>query len=194
MRAFLALPVLPPAGAPLASSIESLRQRVGGVRWVDTATTHLTLHFFAELPPDRVEAVSRAVGDAGAVVAPFTLRLGGIGSFPGRPRARVLWLGLVEESPALLRLAELVRLAVAGCGFEVDGRPFRPHVTLGRPGPRFDVPAWRRELAMPLQLPAFTADRLVLYESRGGLHHVRERIPLGGRRAGSPVLATADRP
>ena len=160
------------------------------MRWVDTETTHVTLHFFAELPPDRVEAVTQAVTDPAAGVAPFPVLLGGFGSFPGGARARVLWLGLAEESEPLLQLAELVHSAVAGSGFEVDRRPFRPHITLGRPGPRFDFAAWKRELAMPSSLPVFTADQVVLYESRGG-HHVRERIPLGRQSAGSPALAEA---
>jgi 2'-5' RNA ligase len=148
------------------------------VRWVDTATTHVTLHFFAELPPERLGAVVGAVGPVAARQSPFTLRPGGYGSFPGGARARVLWLGLGDESGALAGLAAAVQDAVARCGFEVDPRPFRAHVTLGRPGPRFDLQAWRRELAEPVDLPAFTATEVVLYESRNG-HHVRERLPLG---------------
>ena len=175
----------PPAHSPLAWSIEGLRERVDGVRWVDTETTHITLHFFAELASDRLEAVIRAVAKAAAGVAPFPVRLGGLGSFPGEARARVLWLGLADESGALLRLAALVQSAVAGCGFLVDRRPFSPHVTLGRPGPRFDSTAWKREVAMPAALPVFTADQVVLYESRGR-HHVHDRIPLGSPSAGSP--------
>ncbi len=148
------------------------------MRWVDTATTHFTLHFFAELPLDRIDAVLQAVGAATTREQPFTLRLGGLGSFPGGARARVLWIGMVEESAALAGLATAVRTAVAGCGFEVDSRPFRPHATVGRPTPRFDLAAWRSEAAAPVGLPAFTADEVVLYESRNG-YHVRARLPFG---------------
>jgi 2'-5' RNA ligase len=174
----VAVPVGPPAHDLLAARIEGLRQRVAGVRWVDTATTHVTLHFFAELPLERLGEIVTAVGGVVAGQAPFTLRPAGYGSFPGGARARVLWLGLVEESGALAGLAAGVQAAVAGCGFEVDPRPFRPHVTLGRPGPRFDLQAWRCELAEPVELPAFTATEILLYESRNG-HHVRERLPFG---------------
>jgi 2'-5' RNA ligase len=148
------------------------------VRWVDTATTHITLHFFAELPLDRMGGLIEAVGAAAAREQPFTLRLGGLGSFPGGARARVLWMGLVEESPALAGLAADVGAAVARCGFEVDPRAFRAHVTLGRPTPRFDLGGWRSGLAVPVELPAFTADQIVLFESKNG-YHVRERLPFG---------------
>lgn len=148
------------------------------MRWVDTATTHITLHFFAELALDRVDGLVEAVGEAAAREQPFPLRLGGLGSFPGGARARVLWVGLVEESTALAGLAAGVRAAVARCGYEVDSRPFRPHVTLGRPTPRFDLAGWRSEVAVPVALPAFTADQVVLYESHNG-YHVRSRLPFG---------------
>jgi 2'-5' RNA ligase len=179
LRAFLAVPVGPPAHDPLAARIEALRQRVAGVRWVDTATTHVTLHFFAELPAEQVGAVVAAVRPIAARQAPFTVQPDRFGSFPGGPRARVLWVGLDDQADALAGLAARVQAAVGGCGFDVDPRPFQPHVTLGRPGPRFDPQAWRREVAEPLDLPPFTASEVILYESRNG-HHVRERFLFGG--------------
>ena len=189
LRAFLAVPVGPPAHGLLAAHVERLRQRVAGVRWVDTGTTHITLHFFVELPLDRMDGLLQAVGVAAAGEQPFTLRLGGLGSFPGGARARVLWIGLVEESAALAGLASAVRAAVARCGFEVDPRAFRPHVTLGRPTPHFDLGGWRSELAVPVELPAFTSDQVVLYESHNG-YHARARIPFGVA-AGRPGTGAA---
>jgi 2'-5' RNA ligase len=173
------VPVEPPAHAPLAATIDALRTRVGGVRWVDTRTTHFTLHFFEELPPERIGPVIDAVDAVVANHPPFTLRLGGMGSFPGGTRARVLWVGLAEPSSTLGELAARVQAAVAGCGFAIDPRPYRPHVTLGRPGPRFDPDAWREAVADPAGFPAFTAGQVILYESLNG-HHVRRRLPLGG--------------
>ena len=175
----------------LAAQVERLRPRVAGVRWVETATTHITLHFFAELPVDRMGGVLDAVGAAMAREQPFTLRLDGLGSFPGGARARGLWIGLGEESAALAGLSAAVRAAVARCGFDVDPRPFRPHATIGRPKPRFDLLAWRSEAAAPVGLPAFTADQIVLYESKNG-YHVRARLPFGigvGRRDAGTAVA-----
>jgi RNA 2',3'-cyclic 3'-phosphodiesterase len=178
VRAFLAVPVRPPADRPVRDLVEALRTRVAGVRWVDTTTTHVTLHFFAELPQSRVAQVVGEVRSAVSPAAPFPLRPGGAGSFPSGARARVLWLGLGQDSLALAELAAAVQAAVAGCGFEVDRRPFRAHITLGRPGPRFDSLAWAEQLAEIPSFPEFVADRVVLYESREG-HHVREVFPLG---------------
>ena len=101
MRAFLAVPVGPPAHDALAARIESLRVRVAGVRWVDTATTHVTLHFFSELPAEQVGSVVAAVRPIAARQAPFTLQPVRFGSFPGGPRARVLWVGLDGQADVL---------------------------------------------------------------------------------------------
>jgi 2'-5' RNA ligase len=54
-------------------------------------------------------------------------------------------------------------------GFPVEGRPFRPHVTLGRvrdgvPWP----PAASDRLERETLRASFVADRLVLFESRPG--------------------------
>jgi 2'-5' RNA ligase len=184
MRAFLAVPVGPPAHALVAGQLSWLRDRVAGVRWVATATVHITLHFFAELPDDRVGAVVASVGDVAATRAPFALALGDLGSFPPGARARVLWRGLAEASDPLEELAAAVQAAVAACRFDIDPRPFRAHVTLGRTGPGFDVATWREEVARPREAAPFTADRVVLYESIGGRHLPREAMPL----AGSPVV------
>lgn len=176
MRAFLAVPVRPPAHREVAELVERLSALVPGVRWVDTATVHVTLHFFADLPAERLAAVTEAVGRATAGQPAIPLRLEAPGSFGAGAHTRVLWLG-VAESPALLELAVGVRGAVAECGFDLEGRPFHPHVTLGRPGRHFDPTAWRAAAAAPTALPAFVADRVVLYESRDG-HHVRATFPL----------------
>jgi 2'-5' RNA ligase len=186
MRAFLAVPVGPPAHAALAAELAGLRRRIAGVRWVDPATIHITLHFFAELPQDRISVVVEGVGAAAAAVAPFPLRLGELGSFPSASHARVLGRGLVDASAPLEGLAALVQVAVSTCGFAVDPRPFRAHVTLGRPDPGFDARAWQNEVAASWAPAAFRAGSVILYESRGGRHLVRETIPLAGAGPSAP--------
>ena len=183
VRSFLAVAVRPPAQQPVADLIDALRGRVAGVRWVDTATTHITLHFFADLPADRLGPVADAVRSAVEPVPAFPLRLGGLGSFPSAPRARVLWLGLAEEAPPLGSLAAAVQGAVAGCGFELDERPFPPS---HHPGPagasvRPGGLAWGARRGPPFpRVPRRARHPL---ESHGG-HHVREVFPL--RAVGGP--------
>jgi 2'-5' RNA ligase len=57
--------------------------------------------------------------------------VGGFGAFPGFDRPRVIWAGL-EPDPALELLQHRVEQEFGPLGFPPDGRPFRPHLTLGR--------------------------------------------------------------
>jgi 2'-5' RNA ligase len=57
--------------------------------------------------------------------------LGGIGAFPNFRRARVVWMGIAQEARLEL-LHHDVEVEYEKMGIEVEGRPFRPHLTLAR--------------------------------------------------------------
>lgn len=87
---------------------------------------HLTLHFLGSVPVDRVPGFVQAL----AVDAqPMRLDLSA-----GSPR---VWPGGVavlelDAPPALLRLHAALADALAGLGWPVERRRFRPHVTFAR--------------------------------------------------------------
>ena len=82
-------------------------------------------------------------------------------------------------------LVHRVERACAGLGFPVEGRPFRPHVTLGRvrEGRRLPEPAVRAIEGAELPAASFMAERVVLYESLpgpgGSRYEERATFPLG---------------
>jgi 2'-5' RNA ligase len=91
---------------------------------------------------------------------PFELRTAALMGFPREEAARVLCLGLAP-CQALEALATDLRRALEDAGQVYDAKPFRPHLTLARFHRAVPVGGYS---APP---PAtFTADRLVLYESR----------------------------
>jgi len=96
------------------------------------AQRHLTLRFFGELSEDRVEDVRGAARAAAAGVSCFDLELEGVGCFPSRGPAKVVWLGCGAGRGALVALAEAISRALEGRGFPGDTRPFSPHLTLAR--------------------------------------------------------------
>ena len=104
----------------------------GELRWVLAAQRHLTLRFFDELPEDRVEDVRGAAGAAAAGVSCFDLEMEGVGCFPPRGPAKVVWVGCGTGREALVVLAKAISLALAIRGFPGDTRPFSPHLTLAR--------------------------------------------------------------
>lgn len=110
-----------------------------GVQAYAAEDLHLTLAFLGEFPEDRRPTLEGALQEElRGLVAP-ELTLSGTGAFPGREAPRVLWSG-VEERPGVAgRLAALrnrVLQAALSLGWRPPaaerGRPFRPHVTVGR--------------------------------------------------------------
>jgi 2'-5' RNA ligase len=194
MRAFLALPVLPPALAAFQALRERLVAGVGNVRWAPAESPHITLHFFGALDDDAAARALAAVRPALNKHAPFALRLRGLGAFPSSHRPRVLWCGVDGEVDALSAVAHSCAVALGSGGFAVENRPWRAHCTVGRPRepwPAAALHAWRAAAAEEPCTPGFTAGHAILYESvngQGGVRHVpRVTLPLGAGRAREPV-------
>jgi 2'-5' RNA ligase len=103
---------------------------IPGMRLIERQELHLTLHFLGELTPTSEEAVRRAL--AKIMISVFTITIRGLGTFPTEGQPKVLWSG-VERSPALFALHHSVGAALADAiGFQLEERPYSPHVTLAR--------------------------------------------------------------
>jgi 2'-5' RNA ligase len=103
---------------------------IPGMRLIGPQELHLTLHFLGELIPVSVEAVRRAL--AKVTLSAFTITIRGLGTFPTEGQPKVLWSG-VEGSPALFALHHSVGTALTDAiGFQLEERPYSPHVTLAR--------------------------------------------------------------
>jgi len=155
------------------------------VRWVPPDAMHLTLKFLAEVPDAREPDLKAALRRAGQGAKPLPLSLGGFGVFPDFQRPRVIWLG-IEPDPALELLQHRVEAEFSPLGFPPEGRPFRPHLTLGRTErdarPR-DFAALERSLAEIGHRETVLVESLELMRSvpQGGgvVYQVRhsERLP-----------------
>lgn len=132
-RLFIALPLPDPVRTELAAVQERLRRATQAVRWVAPANMHLTLQFLGATDAALVQPLLSAL----EAIPPFALalRLAGLDGFPGNPAPRVLWAGVSGDIPDLKRLYAAVLQATAKLGFRAEGRPFHPHITLGRVPP-----------------------------------------------------------
>jgi 2'-5' RNA ligase len=103
------------------------------LRWVPAEQRHLTLVFCGEVDAAMVPELQQRLGRAAARTPSFPLRLAGAGTFPRQSgRARVLWVGLRDDTATLSRLAERCAAAARRTGIELEDRTFRPHLTLAR--------------------------------------------------------------
>jgi 2'-5' RNA ligase len=184
MRLFIAVPLPPHAQHEAGRLVRDLRSRDWPVRWVKDDGLHVTLKFFGEVTSERVEPIEEMLQFATQGMHPITLATLGGGAFPTRERPRVLRLEL-DADPELELLQDRLERAGEAIGFAPEGRPFRPHVTLGRvrEGDRLPAGAMEYLEALPHGTP-FLADRVVLFESRlsrsGPLYSARLELPLAG--------------
>lgn len=169
MRLFVAVPLPPEAQAAAARILGGLREEGWPVRWVREDSLHITLKFFGEVMPERLDTIAEMVGFAIEGTRPMTLAIAGAGAFPGLIRPRVIRLDLAGDTIALELLQDRLERGGIGIGFPPEGRPFHPHITLGRVKEGQQLP---REAAPRLTTiegaDGFLADRVVLFESLPG--------------------------
>lgn len=169
MRLFAAIPVGPPVDGVLSDLLTRWRSTDWPVKWVHPEGLHLTLKFLGSVEDDRIEPTKRSLTEAIAGTPNLSFSLTELGAFPSLEKARVLWAGLESEA-ALELLVHRVERACAGLGFSVEGRPYRPHVTLGRvrENGRWPTEAASIIEATPLNPVSFMSTEVVLFESLTG--------------------------
>lgn len=132
MRTFIAIEMTAEIKAGMKELQDKLRTSGADVAWTRPDGVHLTLKFLGEVDAATAESLGAALEDAVKGVAPFTLDVRGTGVFPTPKSPRVVWLGLEGGTETLAALYEKVEAVCEGFGFKREGRPFKPHVTLGR--------------------------------------------------------------
>ena len=186
-RLFVALMLGPELGAALATEVSvALGAERRRFRLPRPEGLHLTLAFLGEVSNEELDRLAPALGAALEGARAPELTLGGAGSFPGRGRERVLWMGVSPMPPGRGELTDLHRrtgeaLRAADLEPARSKERFRPHVTVARPRDRAGVP--EAFYGLDLELP-WCPRELALVESVAvhGPRHYRPllRFPLGG--------------
>jgi len=125
-RLFVAL--VPPA--PVRSELAALATPLPGVRWTPVDNLHLTLRFIGETAGARADDFAASLERVH--VEPFLLPIAGLGIFPPRGPAKVLWAGVGAGHTRLYQLRKQVDEALLAVDSGVPMPGFHPHFTLGR--------------------------------------------------------------
>ena len=131
MRLFLAINLEPDLRRAIVDVTAPLRTAAPSLGWLGEARLHLTLKFLGEQPEDIVAPLSDSMRQVAQRHRQFSMELGEIGAFPNFRRPRVVWMGIGRE-PRLELLHHDLELACETHGLELEGRAFRPHLTLAR--------------------------------------------------------------
>jgi RNA 2',3'-cyclic 3'-phosphodiesterase len=174
-RLFVAVPLPTEATDALVGVVDEIRAlaiqgRGRDVRWVRMDGLHLTLRFLGPTMEDRVAPTVEAVRAAATSIRPFEIVLGRAGAFPSEARPRAIWVDVIGGAEQLGIAASIVDASLATAGWDIEERPFRPHLTLARSdGVRAGsaVAATLIERARDLRISC-AVDRIGLFESLTG--------------------------
>ncbi len=175
-RLFVALGNIP-VGAELGRVIAEALAALPGARPTPPESRHVTLAFIGEVPGSRLPLIEAACAAAAGEGAAERYVLDRLGGFP-RPEARIVALTGVTP-PGLHRLALELGERLRAVGIDVDRRPLRMHVTVGRLRDVCRIPV---QSIAPLRVKA---EEIRLYESEllpgGARYHLVSAFPLPDR-------------
>jgi 2'-5' RNA ligase len=137
-RTFIALELKETLQRFLGDIMSQAARALPNLRWVDPAGIHLTLAFLGNLTDEQLEMAKDAAQIAAGQAVPFDYHLKGLGIFGPSSQPRVIWMG-VEDLPSgqiqgspLQQLHRILSRELEARGFEIEKRPFSPHLTLAR--------------------------------------------------------------
>jgi 2'-5' RNA ligase len=171
MRLFVAIELGDEARHSVAAEQRRLAHAIGDgdrvtIRWIGVDQLHLTLIFLGEVAESLVDPLVTILS-SDLPHAPFALTLAGLGVFPPRGAPRALWIGTAHGGSALAEIHMQVVERIQPLGIELERRPFRPHLTIGRwRGSR--PSAARRALASDrgAEIARVWVESVVLFQSR----------------------------
>jgi len=111
----------------LCPAADAVRAVAADGNTVSQDKLHITLRFMGSLDSERWKAAELAASRVRNRAIDLLLDRAGYW-----PQSRVLWIGCGEVPDALLGLVADLNTELGGEGFELTGRPYRPHVTVAR--------------------------------------------------------------
>lgn len=135
VRTFVSIPV--PVTEDILRASDDLKH-IRGVRVTPAGQVHITLCFIGDIDEKTVPVVVECVSRSVSGVAPGTITLKGVGAFPDIRRPKVVWMG-VETAVPLKSMTERLGKELQKEMVDFDGKPFKPHVTIGRIPEKADI-------------------------------------------------------
>jgi 2'-5' RNA ligase len=168
VRTFIAIP-LPDAVKRFLSDIQSELKSAGWTAaWPSPERFHLTLKFLGPIPRKLLIPIQSVMAAFSGAYPAFTLTAGGIGVFPNVRNARIVWIGIHEQTEHLMQVVTDLEKKLHPMGIPAQSRPFFPHITLAR----IKKPVRPHDMISVIKRfesnssHAFPVNRLVLYKSR----------------------------
>lgn len=131
--------------------------------WVHQEDYHITLAFLGSAEQQKLENAISLIEKSirQNEIGSFSLHINKLGVFGKSESPRIFWAGL-KESSELHSVRDTVYQSCLQAGFELETRPFKPHITVARKW-KTESP-YSAELLKPKEW-MFTAKEVVLYKT-----------------------------
>lgn len=134
IRIFFALDLQADVKEKLGEFISTLKKsaKTNAIRWTTPDNLHITLQFLAEVRTEHLSLLLQNVRQQlTGVIQQSEAHLGIMQLFPNPYRPRVIVL-TIEPQDLLAKLANAIGQGIKETSYEIEERPFRGHLTLGR--------------------------------------------------------------
>lgn len=151
----------------LKNKCEQLKEIFPFNRWVHHEDLHITLAFLGNAPSEKLSIAMKNVHEALSESKGFQLEMNKLGIFGKQESPRIFWVD-TKESNALEMVRKKVFTACLEAGFQLETRPFKPHITLARkwkgdqPFQKNLLDVWNVLQSEPL---LFKVNEVVLYQT-----------------------------
>ena len=174
-RIFTAIDISEQARLKVLGYIENLRKEFPGLRvgWEKPEKLHLTLKFFGDCDERQIRDLENAAANSvktffeSEKTANFKIQISETGVFPSKRNARILWLGLQDETGNLAKINRILETECEKAGFEKENRNFKPHLTIARlREPHKSGNLAEKHLENIFEPVEFEVSEIVIYESK----------------------------
>jgi RNA 2',3'-cyclic 3'-phosphodiesterase len=110
---------------------ERLKEVLPFSRWVHYEDLHITLAFLGNAPSEKLSSAIEKVQGTVSGTKGFNLEISMLGIFGKLDSPRIFWAD-TKESNELQAVRKKVFTACTDAGFQLETRPFKPHITLAR--------------------------------------------------------------
>ncbi len=130
-RLFIAINI--PVSDEVKSFVSKIqRQFIGDkIKWVPLVNFHLTIKFLGDTDIKLIPEITRQIKDAVKNIHSFDIYISGLGKFSKAKHAKVIWLGVQDNSGNLEKIFKSINNNLLNLGFSSQYK-FSPHITLGR--------------------------------------------------------------
>jgi len=132
-RLFLAINLPENIKIKILNQIGALKKKHPNLNWVKAEGLHITLYFLGDCDESTTALVENLLDKGRGKFNKFIFTLGQINAFPNLKMPRVLYLACEQTNGrGVFGLYRFLETGLVNLGFEIDRRPWTPHITLAR--------------------------------------------------------------